>query len=291
MSDQVKQLTVVSGKGGTGKTTCLASFVALADDIVIADCDVDAANLYLLMHPEDHETGVFMGAKVAVRDEDLCTRCGICEQTCRFDAITVDAIGEMACEGCGACVVTCPVDALRLEPIEVGHWYVGESEHGPMAHARLLPAAESSGRLVTLVRQKAEDLAYAKGLGLILIDGPPGLGCTTTAALADVDLALVVTEPTLSGMHDMARQIDLIKHFDLTAAVIINKWDINPGNTDELKQYCNDNALPVLGEVPFDPTVTDALAAQEPLVEHNNGPASQAIRDAWANVQELLARL
>ena len=290
------QMTVVSGKGGTGKTTCLASFAALAArkrsfSPVIADCDVDASNLYLLLHPDDRQSGVFMGAKVVVRDEDRCTRCGVCERTCRFEAITVDAIDGMACEGCGACVVACPAQALRLEPIEVGHWYLGETRYGPMAHAHLLPAAESSGRLVTLVRQKAEDLATERGLDLILIDGPPGLGCTTTAALADVDLALIVAEPTLSGMHDMARQVDLIHHFGLPAAVVINKWDINPHNTGQLRSYCASQGLPVLGEVPYDTTVTDALAAQMPLVEHNDGPASRAVRAAWASTERLLTQL
>lgn len=288
MSDQLRQMTVVSGKGGTGKTTVLASFAALAQGKIIADCDVDASNLYLLLHPEDYDTGVFMGAKVAVRDEQTCTRCGVCERTCRFEAITVDAIDEMACEGCGACVYACPVEALRLEPIEVGHWYLGETRYGPMAHARLLPAAESSGRLVTLVRQKAEDLAYERGLDTILIDGPPGLGCTTTAALADVDLALIVAEPTLSGMHDMARQVELIKHFGLGAAVLINKWDINPDNTRQLRSYCAQQGLPVVGEAPYDSTVTDALAARIPLVEHNDGPAAQAVRGAWQRTAELL---
>lgn len=291
MSDSLKQMTVVSGKGGTGKTTVLASFAALAAGKVVADCDVDASNLYLLLHPEDYESGVFMGAKVAVRNESICTRCGVCERTCRFEAITVDAIDEMACEGCGACVYACPVGALHLEPIEVGHWYLGETKYGPMAHARLLPAAESSGRLVTLVRQKAEDLAYRHGLDTVLIDGPPGLGCTTTAALADVDLALIVAEPTLSGMHDMARQVELIKHFGLAAAVLINKWDINPDNTRQLRSYCAQQGLPVVGEAPYDTTVTDALAARTPLVEHNDGPAAQAVRAAWGRTEELLAAL
>ena len=232
-----------------------------------------------------------MGAKVVKRDEDLCARCGICEDTCRFDAITAEEIDELACEGCGACVLTCPADALVLEPIEVGNWFIGQSKYGPMAHARLHPAGESSGRLVTLVRQKAEDLAYANDLGLILIDGPPGLGCTTTAALADVDLALIVTEPSLSGIHDMERQVQLIKHFGLPAAVIINKWDINAENSAQLRKYCEEQDLPLLGEIPFDTTVTHALTAQQPLVEFNDGPAAQAMREAWTRTAELLAQL
>ncbi len=288
---ELKQVTIVSGKGGTGKTTAVASFAALARETVIADCDVDASNLYLLMHPEDLEQGEFVGAKIAVRDEQRCIRCGECERRCRFGAITVEEVDELACEGCGLCVLTCPVQALRLEPTVVGTWFVGESRYGPMAHARLLPAAESSGKLVTLVRQKAENLAYEHGLGLVLIDGPPGLGCTTTSALADVDLAVIVTEPTLSGMHDMARLVTLIGHFALAAAVIINKADLNADNTAELRRQCTEQGLTLLGEIPWDPTVTDALAAQKPLVEHNDGPAAQAMRAAWANAEQLIAEL
>ena len=198
---------------------------------------------------------------------------------------------ELACEGCGLCVEVCPVDALRLESIVCGTWYTGDTRYGPMAHARLLPAAESSGRLVTLVRQKAEDLALQGGLPLVLIDGPPGLDCTTVAALADVDLAVVVTEPTLSGMHDMTRQVDLIRHFSIPAAVIINKWDINTENTQALREYCAREQLPLLGEIPYDTTATDALAKQVPLVEYNDGPAAQAIAQAWQAVAELLATL
>ncbi len=290
MSD-LKQVTIVSGKGGTGKTTVVASFAALAQSKVIADCDVDASNLYLLMHPEDREQGEFTGAKIAVRDEDKCTRCGECERRCRFDAITVDEVDELACEGCGLCVLACPVGALRLEPVVVGTWYTGESRYGPMAHAHLLPAAESSGKLVTLVRQKAENLAYQHGLDLVIIDGPPGLGCTTTAALTDIDLAVIVTEPTLSGIHDMERLVQLIGHFGLPAAVIINKADINADNTAKLRRYCTEQNMPLLGEIPWDRTVTDALAAKMPLVEHNDGPAAQAVRDAWRQAEQLIAQL
>ncbi|MFO8079816.1 MAG: ATP-binding protein [Armatimonadota bacterium] len=292
MSDtELKQVTIVSGKGGTGKTTTVASFAALGRDKVIADCDVDASNLYLLMHPEDTDHGEFYGAKIAVRDWDKCTRCGMCEEHCRFDAITVDDFDELACEGCGMCVVACPTQALHLESVIVGNWYTGVSDYGPMAHARLLPAAESSGRLVTLVRQKAENLAYEHDLPLIVIDGPPGLGCTTTAALTETDLAIVVTEPSLSGIHDMERQIELIEHFGLNAAVIINKYDINEENTQHLRAWCSWKGLPLLGEIPWDPQVTDALAAKRALVEHNDGPAAQAMTQAWERTAEMIAEL
>ncbi len=287
----LKQITIVSGKGGTGKTTTLASFAALGQDKVVADCDVDASNLYLLMHPEDTESGEFYGAKIAVRDWDECTRCGMCEEHCRFDAITVDDFNELACEGCGMCVVVCPEDALHLESVVVGTWYTGVSDYGPMAHARLDPAAESSGRLVTLVRQKAEDLAYEYELPLVIIDGPPGLGCTTTAALTETDLAIVVTEPTLSGIHDMERQVQLIDHFGLRSAVIINKYDINQENTQHLRAWCNWHDVPLLGEIPWDAQVTDALAEKKPLVEHNDGPAARAMRETWERTREVIAQL
>ncbi len=286
-----KQITILSGKGGTGKTTTVASFASLVDNKVIADCDVDASNLYLLMHPEDTDHGEFLGAKIAVRDWNRCNSCGLCEQYCRFDAITTDDFDELACEGCGMCVVACPRNALHLESVVVGNWYTGESKYGPMAHARLLPAAESSGRLVTLVRQKAENLAYEYELPLILIDGPPGLGCTTTAALAETDLAVVVTEPTLSGIHDMERQIELIDHFSQRSAVVINKYDINEENTQHLRDWCSSRDLPLLGEIPWDSTVTDALAAKMPVVEHNDGPAAQAIVETWERTAELIDTL
>jgi MinD superfamily P-loop ATPase len=257
----------------------------------MVDCDVDASNLYLLLHPNDTESGEFLGAKIAVRDRAKCTRCGECERRCRFDAITVDSFDELACEGCGMCVVACPAGALTLEPVLVGTWFTGTSAYGPMAHARLLPAAESSGRLVTLVRQKAENLAYENELPLIIIDGPPGLGCTTTAALTETDLAIVVTEPSLSGIHDMERQVELIDHFGLKAAVVINKFDINMENTQRLRAWCSSRGLPILGEIPWDPQVTDALAAKRPLVEHNDGPAAQAMRQTWERAWQLIGTL
>lgn len=284
----VRQLTVVSGKGGTGKTTVLGSLAVLAENKVLADCDVDAANLYLLLHPEIKESTDFYGAKVAVRDEEKCIHCGAAEFRCRFGAIDYDEIDTLACEGCGLCVLVCPVNALSLETVKSGEYYVSDTPYGPMAHAKLVPGGESSGRLVTMVRQQAEDIAFRENRDLILIDGPPGIGCTATASLADVDLALVVTEPTLSGMHDMERVVQLIQHFGNQSAVIINKADLNAENTLSLREFCKGHGVPVVGEIPFDETVTHAIAAGKPLVEFSDGSAASAVRDAWERIRTLL---
>jgi MinD superfamily P-loop ATPase len=284
----MKQVLVISGKGGTGKTTVLASFAALAHDKVLADCDVDAANLYLLLHPQGETHEEFWGAKIAVRDDAKCTRCGECERRCRFGAITVDAVSASRCEGCGLCVLTCAAHALRLDEVVNGVLSVGSTAYGPMVYARLRPAGENSGRLVTRVRQEAEAIATSEGHGLVLLDGPPGIGCTVAASLTGTDLAVVVTEPTLSGMHDMERVVELSDHFGVPVAIIINKADINAQNTAAIEGYADRREIPVLARLPFDDVVVAANAAQRPVVEYNDGPVSQGIRQAWADVQRTI---
>ena len=283
-----RQLTVVSGKGGTGKTTVVGSFAALAENKVLADCDVDAANLYQIVIPEIIETGDFLGMQIAVRNEELCTKCGKCEEACRFDAITVEEVNDMACEGCGFCTLVCPENALHMQQMSCGEWYLGETRFGYLVYARLIPGAESSGRLVTMVRQKAEDVAMEHETPLIIIDGSPGIGCVATAAIADVDLALVVTEPTLSGIHDMERVAGVIKHFGVPMVVMNNKADINEENSQRIRDYCRNNDIELLAELPYDPTVTEAMANEVPLVEYRDGPVGQGIRQAWERLEEIL---
>jgi MinD superfamily P-loop ATPase len=286
----MKQLVIISGKGGTGKTTVAASFAALAHQPVLADCDVDAANLYLLLNPWDTEREDFPGARIAVRDATLCTRCGECERRCRFGAITVDRVIESHCEGCGLCVLACPHQALRLETVVNGVLISGETAYGPMVYAHLHAGAENTGRLVTRVRQEAEDVALREQRDLILLDGPPGIGCTVTASLVDTDLAIVVTEPTLSGIHDMERVVALAGQLRIPVAVIINKADINLDNTAAIRQYSEERDLPVLAELPFDDVVVKANARQQPVVTMDDGPVTAGIRQAWTAAQTFLGR-
>ncbi|MGD9520154.1 MAG: ATP-binding protein [Armatimonadota bacterium] len=289
MATQFQQIAVVSGKGGTGKTTLLASWATLAREAVLADCDVDAANLHLLLRPELQEAQDFYGANVAVRDPALCNRCGECERRCRFAAISTTEVDALACEGCGLCVLVCPRDALRLEPALTGRYFLSQTPYGPFSHARLYPGAESSGRLVTVVRKQAEDLALARGTRLILLDGPPGVGCTAVASITEVNLVIAVTEPTLSGIHDMERVVALARGFRLPVAAVINKADINLRNAARIEKFCRAGGIPVLARLPFDPIVTKYISACTPLVEYDDGPVSQGLRRAWQGALKLLA--
>nr|QNO52065.1 ion-translocating oxidoreductase complex subunit B [Methanosarcinales archaeon ANME-1 ERB6] len=239
----LKQITVISGKGGTGKTTLVASFAALAENKVIADCDVDAPDLHLLLHPEIIEREDFKGVKVAVMDKTLCTECGICEETCRFNAIALTeesgyAVNPARCEGCGACVYVCPQEALTLKERVSGYAFISKTNYDPMAHAQLNIAEETSGKLVTEVRDRAQQVAEKEQRELILIDGAPGIGCPVIASLTGVDLALVVTEPTMSGLHDLERILDVTRHFGTGSVVCINKYDINEENSRRFTDFC-----------------------------------------------------
>ncbi|MBA7483149.1 P-loop NTPase [archaeon] len=285
----MRKMTILSGKGGTGKTTIAASFAALSKNAVFADCDVDASNLHLLLKPEVKETIVFKGLNLAVIDPERCTQCGLCEESCRFNAIHDFTVDSIHCEGCKVCVQVCPVQAIDFVERVCGHAYISETEYGPMSHANLIPGMENSGKLVTFVRQNAKRLAEEGGHELVLVDGPPGIGCPVIASLADIDHGLVVVEPTLSGIHDLKRALKLLDHFKVEALVCVNKHDLNEENTREIKEFCNMEGIMIIGQVPFDPEVTKAMVAGRPVVDYApDSPASEAIKKIWKKLASIL---
>jgi len=289
----MKQLVVISGKGGTGKTVLSASFAALAANAVLADADVDASNLHLLLHPEIRERHEFVGgskARVEARD---CTACGRCRPVCRFEAIVEDGEGiarvdPLACEGCGLCARVCPASAILMEPRVSGEWFVSTTRFGPFVHARLGVAEENSGKLVTRVRTKAREVGEREGRDVLIMDGSPGIGCPVIASLSGTDLALIVTEPTLSGVHDLERIAGLARHFKIRAVCAVNKFDINLGNTERIESWCAGQAIPVVGKVPFDPAVMKSVAGGVPLVEFSRGAAAGSVRALWETLREHL---
>ncbi len=285
----MKQVTILSGKGGTGKTTITASFSALSENTVFADCDVDASNLHLLLNPTMRDTIEFKGLNVAMINPDKCIECGKCMELCRFNAIHDFKVDPIHCEGCKVCVVNCPVEAIDFNERICGHAYISDTAYGPMSHARLTPGMENSGKLVTLVRQNASKLAEEQDKDLVLVDGSPGIGCPVIASIADIDASIVVVEPTLSGIHDLKRAIQLLDHFEVKPLVVINKYDINDENSEELEKYCSENDLPLLGKIPFDPSVTEAMVQGVPIVEYDPDTlASKAIKVAWKKFNEIV---
>jgi MinD superfamily P-loop ATPase len=281
----MKQLTVISGKGGTGKTILTASFAVLAKKKVMADCDVDAADLHLLLHPDIRERHTFEEGEKAVIDQELCTECGRCREVCRFDAVSEDyVVDTIGCEGCRVCHYLCPENAIRMEKNLCGEWYLSDTKYGPLIHARLGIAEENSGKLVTLVKQKAKELASSESLDLVIIDGPPGIGCPVISSLAGVDLALAVTEPTISGSHDLERVMGVAHHFGVKTAVVINKYDINPQVSAEIEDWCQNRGVPVLGKIPFDRIVIEALVAGVPLIEYSQNGVSEKIERIWKSL-------
>ena len=285
-SGQLKQIAVVSGKGGTGKTTITASLAALAHGIVIADCDVDAPDLHLLLHPHIIETQEFKGSKLAVIDETRCVECGLCRDNCRFDAINKDfQVDPFMCEGCGVCVVVCPEEAISLKERISGYAFISKTAYGALSHARLNPGEANSGKLVTLVRHNARQIAEKENHDLILIDGPPGIGCPVIASISGVDVGLAVAEPTMSGIHDLKRALQLLNHFHVTPFVCINMHDINANNTERIVKSCEKNEVEVAGKIPFDPIVTKAMVAGETVVEHSpDSRVSREIKTVWKRV-------
>ncbi len=262
----MKQLVVLSGKGGTGKTTIVASFAVFASRPVAVDCDVDAPNLHLLLQPSLNRTEEFGGPRLAAIDEEKCLKCGLCFTVCRFGAITENfKVDPFTCEGCGACTLSCPAEAITMTDRMIGQVFVSRIDNGSMVHALLYPGQANSGRLVTFTRNIARIQAERGGSPLILIDGPPGIGCPVIASLTGTDAALLVIEPTLSGIHDFLRALELLRHFFVRAFVCINKYDINEENAREIEDLCREYRLEVAGRIPFDPVVTSTMLEGKPL--------------------------
>jgi MinD superfamily P-loop ATPase len=307
----MREIVVTSGKGGTGKTSLVASLATLTPDLVLADCDVDAADLHLIMNPHIERTVPFQSGHQAVIRPADCTGCGLCETYCRFDAVrapaalTVSAaspaaspatspaaspaqafrVDPIACEGCGVCVHFCPQNAIDFPLQTCGEWYVSETRFGPMVHARLNIAAENSGKLVTLVRKEAQRIAKNNHKQTVLVDGSPGIGCPVIASITGASLVLVVTEPSLSGKHDLKRLVELIDHFEIPGALCINKWDIDETLTQSIERMATEHKVPVVGRIRYDRTVTTAQVAGKAVVDYPQSPAAKDIRQVWKTLQ------
>ena len=289
----MKQLVIISGKGGTGKTIITASIATLAHNKVMVDCDVDAANLYLLLHPEIQETHRFIGGKKARIDIEKCTLCGECIDICRFEAIVEKEDGKIiidpiSCEGCGVCSHVCPAEAIEMKESISGEWFVSRTKYGPFVHARLGIGEENSGKLVAQVRKKAKEIADRNNLDFVIIDGPPGIGCPVISSLSGTDLALVVTEPTLSGIHDMERVVQMAHHFNTQTACCINKYDLNLENSKLIESWCKKYSIPLIGKIHFDEQVTKSLVQGIPLTEYSKNSASEEISNMWEKLKLLL---
>jgi MinD superfamily P-loop ATPase len=284
----MKELIVISGKGGTGKTSIMAAFSSLAGNKVLCDADVDAADLHLIMNPKVIRQTDFQSGNTAVINKDSCTECGLCREMCRFNAISADYdVNPIDCEGCGVCVHFCPEDAIDFPVSTCGEWFVSNTRFGPMVHARLGIAEENSGKLVTLVRQEARKLAEAKNLDLILTDGPPGVGCPVIASIGGASAVLIVTEPTVSGRHDMERVAQLASHFKVPAMICVNKFDLNLELTREIEKYAEEKEIECLGRIPFDPIFTKAMIQAQTVFEYDGSSSvGAAIRGTWQRLTE-----
>jgi MinD superfamily P-loop ATPase len=284
----VKQLAIVSGKGGTGKTTLAAAFASIAKNKVLVDCDVDAADLYLLLHPRVLRQEKYFGGRSPHVDLDKCTQCGLCTEVCRFHAIEDGVVDTVSCEGCGFCLHVCPEEAITMEEAFSGDWFISETPYGPFVHARLGIGEENSGKLVTVVRKQAMEIAKEKNSELILIDGPPGIGCPVTASMTGVDLVLVITEPTLSGIHDLERILKLARHFEIPSTICINKFDINLENSHQIISYGESNGSKIIGKIPYEPKVVEALVNRKTVLEYPCNEIQGIVRQMWEKMESVL---
>jgi MinD superfamily P-loop ATPase len=287
----LREIVIISGKGGTGKTCLTAAFAHLAAKPVICDLDVDAPDLHLLLRPHNRTTHEFVSGHAAVITR-RCDSCGQCLDWCRFDAIGPQkphpTVNPLKCEGCKVCVARCPLGAIDFPEKQCGRWHLADTRFGPLVHAQLFPGEENSGRLVTLLKNKARALAQERQLDLILADGPPGIGCPVISSLAGANLAVVVTEPTPSGIHDLKRVIDLCDHFRLPAGVVINKWNLNSELSQRIKTFCSQKKIMFLGNLPYDPAIVEAMVRGKAITEHRSNGTAALIGQIWNAIHILI---
>jgi MinD superfamily P-loop ATPase len=287
----MREILIISGKGGTGKTSLTGAFAHLATDKIICDLDVDAPDLHLLLQPTTERLEEFQSGYEARIDPEKCDGCGLCASLCQFGAIRENgagcAVDPLRCEGCKVCVVFCPSAAIGFPVKHCGQWYVSSTRFGPLVHAQLFPGKENSGRLVMVLKQQARELAKARGADLVLCDGAPGIGCPVISSLSGAHLAVAVTEPTPSGRHDLERVAALCRHFQTAFAVIINKYDLNPDETARIEVFCHDESYPVLAHLPHDPRVTQAMVQGLVVTELPESEVSRELKQAWNRIEAL----
>lgn len=278
----MQKIAIISGKGGTGKTFLTSALTAIPKDQVLVDCDVDASNLYLMLEPSDGESREFYGGKVAEIDPDLCIECGICRDKCRYDAIlpgyTVD---PYLCEGCSLCMHLCPVDAVEMVKEKAGYAYQAETSFGPFSYAEMIPGSENSGKLVAELKRTAKETGEETEADFMLLDGPPGTSCPLISTVAGCHAAIIVTEPTLSGLHDLQRVYDVIQQFRTLVGVVINKYDLSLDQTEKIKEFCTEQDLTILGKIPYSTAVTEILSRGENVLENLNHSIKQEIDSIW----------
>jgi MinD superfamily P-loop ATPase len=288
---KMHELVIISGKGGTGKTSIVGAFAALAEKKVLCDADVDAADLHLLLTPTIIERHDFRAGHKASIDPDRCIQCGDCRERCRFDAISPSfVVDQLQCEGCGVCYYFCPAGAVDFPESLCGEWYFSKTRFGPMVHARLGIAEENSGKLVSLVRKEARQIAEKDHLDWILTDGPPGIGCPVIASIGGASAVLIVSEPTVSGLHDLNRVAELARHFKVPVLVCVNKADLHWEGAHEIAEHCRARGYEFMGYLPFDSDFTRAQVEGKTIIEYNDGPAKDAVMELWQKVSQAVEK-
>ncbi|MBN2365343.1 MAG: (4Fe-4S)-binding protein [Calditrichaeota bacterium] len=287
-NSKYRQIVIVSGKGGTGKTTLAAALCELFENRVVSDTDVDAADLHILLKPEILERHEYSGGNKAVINRELCTGCDLCEEYCRFDAIHDYQVDPLACEGCGFCVRLCPENAISFPKAISGFFQESAIKNGEFVDAELLPGSGNSGKLVSEVKKSAAALASQNQRAWLIVDGPPGIGCPVNASLTGTDLAVIVTEPTVSGLHDLSRLIELTQRFRIPSAIVINKSDLNPENTKNIQKFAESENIPFLGIIPYDDVVLKALISEKSVINFPDSSAAVHICQVYKNILELL---